>query len=125
MGSGDLGKLCKDGEQIVRQGDTGDCMYVVLQGEVEVLLEEAGGEQVLSTLKAGDIFGEMALFSREPRSATVRAKGEARVLTVDRQGFMKRIHKDPSLAFAILDKMSERIRRLDTEIVRLQNKAKP
>jgi CRP-like cAMP-binding protein len=61
----------------------------------------------------------MALFERMPRSATVRALGEVRVLTIDKKTFLRQVHEDPSLAFRILQKMSYRIRELDTELFRL------
>ncbi len=71
-------------------------------------------------LGEGDFFGEMALFEREARSATVRALGEVRVLTVDKRTLLRRINEDPSLAFRIVQKMSGRIRELNTEVVRLK-----
>ncbi len=120
---GDLGRAYSAGECVVRQGEEGDSMFVVLQGTVEVVREEGGKEHVLSELKAGDFFGEMALFSRERRSATVRAKGEARLLTVDRRGFLKSVHEDPSMAFRILEKMSQRVRSLNAEVSRLRQEA--
>jgi CRP-like cAMP-binding protein len=98
-------------------------MYVVQAGQVEVVIEDEGGETTLSVLEPGDVFGEMALFSRSPRSATVRARGEARILTVDERGFLRRVHEDPSLAFRILEKLSERIDRLNREVLRLRQEA--
>jgi len=119
MRMGELGRACQDGDTIVRQGETADCMYVVQAGQVEVLIEKPGGDIRLAVLEPGDVFGEMALFSKAPRSATIRAVGEARVLRVNKEGFLKRVHEDPSLAFRILKNMADRIRELDGEIVRL------
>ena len=117
-----LGKTYGDGEPIARQGELGECMYVIQQGQVEVVREQDGTEVQLATLGEGDFFGEMALFDRERRSATVRALGEARVLTVDKRTFLRRIHEDPSLAFRIVKGMSQRIRKLDTQVARLEGK---
>ena len=117
-----LGKIYQDGEAIIRQGDEGNHMYVIQKGKAEVVRETDGKSILLSTLSDGDIFGEMALFEKEPRSATVRAKGEVRVLTVDKKTFLKRVHEDPSLAFQILKKMSERIRQLDSEMAEMKTK---
>ena len=58
----------------------------------------------------------MAIFEREPRSATVRVKGQAGVLTLDKRAFLRRVHEDPSLAFRILQRMSSRIRTLNQEL---------
>lgn len=116
MTKGPLGKLYKDGEVVVRQGETGDCMYVVQDGEVEVLASEEGRDIALRTLGPGEIIGEMSLFDREVRSATVRAKGEARLLTIDKATFLRRVHEDPSLALQIVRNMSRRIRDLSREL---------
>ena len=116
MGNSFIGKTFTDGEIIVRQGDSGDCMFVIQGGKVEVVREENGIESRLTELGNGDIFGEMALFEKEPRSATVRALGEAKVLTVDKRTFLRRVHEDPSLAYQILKTMSQRIRALNSRL---------
>ena len=113
MGKGALGKLYADGEDIVRQGDVGDCMFVVQSGRVEVLQATKAGEQHLAILETGDFFGEMAVFEKEKRSATVRASGEARVLKVDKKTLLRRIKEDPLLAVNLLQTMSHRIRDLN------------
>jgi CRP-like cAMP-binding protein len=117
--TGALGKLYEDGEIIIRQGEIGDCMYVIQEGEVEILLEEGENQVHVATRKEGEFFGEMALFDRDVRSATVRAKGGARILTVDKGNLLTRIHKDPSMAFRVLETMSNRIRELLDEVNRL------
>lgn len=116
--SNTLGKLFRDGEMIVRQGEAGDCMYVIQSGEVEVLRRDGAQEFCLATLRSGDFFGEMALFEREVRSASVRAVGEVWVLTLEKKTFLRRIHEDPGLVFKILERMSQRIRKLNDALVR-------
>ncbi len=116
MRKGALGKLYGDGEAIVTQGEVGDCMYVVQSGRVEVLLSTDVGEQHLVFLETGDFFGEMAVFEKERRSATVRASGEARVLKVDKKTLLRRIKEDPLLAVNLLQTMSQRIRNLNSEL---------
>jgi CRP/FNR family transcriptional regulator, cyclic AMP receptor protein len=120
MEEGALGKEYLDGEIICRQGEIGDGLYVVQAGQLEVLQEESGREVIIANLRSGDIFGEMAIIDRRPRSATVRAKGKARVLTLDKRAFLRRVHEDPSLAFQILQQMSQRIRKSDQELSRLR-----
>jgi len=119
MVSGALGKVYQDGQAIVCQGNTGESMYVVQSGKVEVVQNTAGGgEQHLAFLEAGDFFGEMSVFEKEVRSATVRAVGEARVLKVDKKTLLRRIREDPLLAVNLLKTMSHRIRSLNTELAR-------
>lgn len=118
--TGALGKVYEDGEVIVRQGEAGDCMYVIQDGQAEVVVEKAGEEARLAELGEGGFFGEMAIFENEVRMATVRAVGQSRVLTVDEKSFLRRIHEDPSLAYRMVQTMSHRIRDLDAEVVRLR-----
>lgn len=120
MNSGALGRVYEDGELVVERGDTGDSMYVIQEGQVEVVVEKDGKELRLRTLGEGEFFGEMALFEREARSATVRAIGKARLLTVDRKSLLRRIHEDPSMAFRIVETMSRRVRDLTNELVKLK-----
>lgn len=122
-GTGALGTLFADGETIVREGDIGDCMYVIQAGVVEVTVERDGQETVLRRLQAGEVIGEMALLDRKVRSATVRAVGEARLVTVDRTTLLRRIHEDPSLAFNLVESMSRRIRQLSDEVQALRETA--
>lgn len=117
MDSNALGRVYADGEVIVRQGDTGDCMFTLQDGRLEVLAEHEGrGEVRVAIMEKGAIFGEMAIFEREVRSATVRALGEARVLTIDKKSFLRRVHEDPSLAFNLVKMMSGRIRSLTVQM---------
>ena len=118
--TGVLGRVYQDGQVIVRQGEVGDCMYVIQEGQVEVVLEKDGEEVRLAVRGEGEFFGEMAIFEREVRMATVRALGQARVLTIDKKNFLRRIHEDPSLAYRIVQTMSRRIRELSAEVAQLK-----
>jgi len=120
MSQGALGKLYHDGEVIVRQGEVGDAMFVIQEGQLEVLLEKDGRETRIRVAGEDELIGEMAVFEHEVRSATVRALGDARVLTVDRKNFLRRINEDPSLAFRLMETMSRRVRELSQEVARLK-----
>ena len=97
-------------------------MYVVHAGRVEVVQQsDEGSEQHLAFLEAGDFFGEMAVFEKESRSATVKASGEARVLKIDKRTLLTRIREDPLLAVNLLKTMSHRIRDLNAEVSRHRN----
>lgn len=122
MKAGELGRAYEDGEIIFSRGDVGDCMYVIQEGQVQVFVDRGGEQVILKVLGQGDFIGEMAIFAREVRSASVRAFGKARVLTVDKKNFLARVQKDPSLAFRILENLSKRIRELSDEVVELRGK---
>lgn len=120
MNDESLGRLYEDHEVVFRQGDVGNCMYVIQSGEVEIFREEAGREVRLRLLGANEFFGEMALVNHATRSASVRAVGRTKILTVDKRTFLRRVHEDPSLAYRIMERMSHDIRRLSEEVARLK-----
>ena len=122
MDTGNLGKVYQDGEVIVRQGDVGDAMYVIQSGRAEVVEEVRGKTVRLAVLDANDFFGEMALFEHQVRSATVRALGPVRVLTVDKKTLLRRIHQDPTLAFRLLEHLCHRLRILDSEYAEVKTR---
>lgn len=122
MDQGLLGRVYADGEVVFCQGEVGDCMYVIEDGTVEIVAEREGRETVLRTAGSGELIGEMAIFEHRPRSATVRARGTARVLTLDKRNFMRRISEDPTLAFRIIESMARRVRELSDKVVALSGR---
>jgi CRP/FNR family cyclic AMP-dependent transcriptional regulator len=121
MNTGALGKVYKSGDAIVCQGDIGSCLYVIQDGEVEVVRSDNGKTVRLAVLGQGEFFGEISLFSKESRTATVRALGDARVMTVDKKIFFRRIQEDITLAFRIFQTMADRINTMNTELVALKS----
>lgn len=117
-----LGKDYKDGEVLIRQGEVGDRMFVVEEGEVQVLRETDNGEVLLRVAGPGELLGEMSIFDHEVRSATVRAKGPVRALTVDKKNFLRRVHEDPTLAFRLVSSMSNRVRDLSEKLAEAEGK---
>lgn len=115
-----LGKKYDKGEIIFHQGDTGNCMYVIQKGAVEAIAESGGREVRLRTMGANEFFGEMALFEKEMRTATIRAVEPTHVLTIDKKNFLSGIHEDPSLAFRMVQTMSHRIRDLTERLARYE-----
>lgn len=114
-----LGRWFRDGDIIIREGECGDCMYVIQKGQVEVVRQEGQDDVRLAVLAETDFFGESALLERERRSATVRALGDVRVLAVDRKTLMRRLSEDPSLAYRILHTLSGRVRKLDQRLTQM------
>ncbi len=74
-------------------------------------------ENTIATMEEGDFFGEMSLFDNNPRSATVKAFGDVKLLEINKKNFLKKISRDPRLAFRMLEKMSQRIRITDEKII--------
>jgi putative methionine-R-sulfoxide reductase with GAF domain len=121
MPIGELGRNYEDGALIFLENDPGDCMYYIIEGKVHISRSSTEGEVHIATLGEGEIFGEMSLFDRLPRSATAKAHGETRVLTVNKKKFFASISRDPTVAFKILEAMSMRTRRLNAEYMKARN----
>ena len=120
MSCGALGKVYRQGETIVFQGDEGSCMYVIQDGEVEVVRSHDGTTVRLAVLGPGDIFGELSLFGNDKRSATVRALGDVRIITVDKHIFLRRVQEDLTLAFRIFQTMAARLNQMNAELAVLK-----
>ena len=120
MRDGELGHVYLNGEVICKEGDKGDEMFVIQSGKVKITKKSQAGEITLATLESGNLFGEMALFDKLPRSATAVALGEARVLSIAKKKLFSTIAHDPTLVFKILETMSQRIRRLNENIAGLR-----
>jgi CRP/FNR family transcriptional regulator, cyclic AMP receptor protein len=113
-----MGQMFRDGHAIIRQGELGDCMYVIQEGEVEVIYRKGEKEFCLGVLGPGDIFGETALIEQGVRAATVRALGPVIVVRVEKRMFLQRVHEDASFAFRIIKKMARQIRELENALIR-------
>ncbi len=108
------------GEVIFKQGEKGNELYIIQSGNVKITKETDTGELKLATLKKGEIFGEMALFDRLPRSATATALDDTRILCINKKNLFSNISKDPDLVFKILESMCLRIRGLNEELSKLK-----
>jgi ATP-binding cassette subfamily B protein len=87
-----------EGDTIFEEGETGDKLYVIVRGQVDVMaIGPTGEERRLAVLRDGDYFGEMALLDDVPRMATVRAHTSTVVLTLDREQFLGLLNTVPGL----------------------------
>ena len=100
------------GGEVFRQGETGDSLYIVTEGAFGVLVASGDRRNALrlSTLAPGDLFGEMALFTGEPRSATVVADRPSTVLQLPRERFLVLMRREPAISLTIVATLSERLR---------------
>jgi CRP-like cAMP-binding protein len=96
------------GQIVFKAGDPGDFMYSVIDGEVEILVND----QVVDSTGPGGIVGEMALLDASPRSATVRAKTECKLVPVNQKRFLFMVQETPNFAIQVLRMMAERMRKV-------------
>lgn len=103
----------RPGEDIIRQGEEGDRLYVVLEGEVTVVVEdsELGYEYPILNLGPGETFGELALFTQHPRAATVRAEVESTCASLQKGVFQQLLDELPKVSVSICRYLADRILR--------------
>ncbi len=94
------------GSAIVREGDFGDCMYLIVSGEVQITRD---GQYTIGA-GVGDLFGEMSLFDGETRSATVTAARRIRLLRLDRHDLFELMDEQPAIAIGICQTLSRHMR---------------
>ena len=99
------------GEEIIHQGDMGETMYVIVEGEVEI----HRGDESLAVLGAKNYFGEMSILDGEPRSASATAKADCLLLRIDQSGFYDILKRHFEVAMTIIQTLTRRLR--DTSAV--------
>jgi ATP/ADP translocase len=108
------------GETVIKEGEAGDTMYLVVKGEVSVLKgqegEEGAREIELDRIRAGGYFGEMALFEDVMRSATIRTSEESHLLVLHKREFTEIVREYPQIALHICKELSGRIRHLHDKV---------
>jgi CRP/FNR family transcriptional regulator, cyclic AMP receptor protein len=97
------------GKDIVREGDEGNEFYVITSGKARV----ARGGRAVTTLGAGDFFGELALFDSAPRNATVSAEGEVSLVTLTSDALHQALDEMPTMRDAVIQGMARRLHELD------------
>ena len=99
-------EVMAQGSEFFTQNQASDKMYLLIEGDVSLIR----GKKVLDVVKAGEIFGEMAAISRQPRSATAAAKSACRALSLDTSQFESAIQKTPEFALMLMNIMMNRLR---------------
>lgn len=98
------------GAIIVQEGAPGSEMFIIDEGEVEIVRIFGEQERVLTTLGPGDFFGEMSVLENRPRSATARAKVACRLLPIDASTFDALLREHPEVGVRMMRKLSARLR---------------
>lgn len=102
------GRVFAPGETIIRAGDSGSSMFVVHHGSVDVRVDSNGMQRTIKRLAEGDFFGEMALFTGEPRTANVVAAEETKVLEIGHDAMKHLFDTNPDLVESLSLTITER-----------------
>jgi CRP-like cAMP-binding protein len=114
------------GQEIIKEGDLGEKLYVLHKGTVRILKKTLSEENYTVTLLVSDaniFFGEVALIDSDKRSATVVAEGDCEVLSIDRKNFTELCEKDPLMGYKIVlhiaKKISASLRKMNKDVITL------
>jgi CRP/FNR family transcriptional regulator, cyclic AMP receptor protein len=100
------------GELIFREGEPGKTMYLVIEGEIDLVV----GRAVVETAKPGTFIGELVLIDDAPRSAAARAKTDCRIFPIDEERFRSLVQSTPSFVLDVMKGLALRLRRTNSRI---------
>ena len=105
------------GQVVFREGDEGDKMFAVVDGNVDIIIKG----NVVEKIGAGGVFGEMALIESRPRVATALVSADAKLVSVDRRRFEFLVQQNPYFALQIMSIMAARLRKMDETLTPFEN----
>ncbi len=115
LASASKSRVYAPGEAIVRKGQEGNSMFVILRGSVKVQIPEDNFQKTVNRLGENDFFGEMSLLTGEPRSASVIAEEETEVLQIRKEALKPIFENNPELVQSICELIEERREKLENE----------
>jgi CRP-like cAMP-binding protein len=99
------------GDELFHQGDYGEAAYIILEGEVDVLVDTPDGAVKIATLGKNDIIGEIAILTDLPRTATVVAHGSLETLRVSKDGFFHLVTQFPQVGVEVMSALAAKLHR--------------
>ena len=112
-----------NGETLFRQGDPGDCAYIVIDGDAEVLVDTPQGQICVATIGRNDIVGEIAILIDVPRTATVRAKTRLVTLSIAKDLFFRLVTEFPQMAVEIMRELAHRLEKTTSQLREAMSRA--
>lgn len=109
-------KIYKDGQDLFRQGDSGDAAFVIVNGTADIIRHTDVDEVVIASLGNNEIIGEISILCEVPRTATVRASGELEVLKIKKEHFLGLMVQVPALGVEIMRELASRLQKTTGEL---------
>jgi CRP-like cAMP-binding protein len=106
----------EDGEYLCHQGDEGNELYIIVQGEVDIIDESSGANKIIHTDREGSCIGELAVLESIPRVYAMRAKGDARLLVLEGTHFQSLIREHPDMSYRVIRLLVRRLADMPTEM---------
>lgn len=104
------------GERLFEKGDEGDAAFLIISGDVAVLVRVDGHESTVALLGKGEIFGELAVLCDQPRSTAIAAESDLEVLRLDRNVFLSLIREFPDISLEMIRILGRRLERTTQEL---------
>lgn len=112
------------GQPLMNQGDAGDCGYLILEGEADVLLDTPGGKVKVSDVGPNDFVGEMALLMDQPRTATIVARTDVATLKITKESFFQLIEDAPKIGIEMMRTLAQRLEATTADLSEARNRLK-
>ncbi|MFT5549340.1 MAG: CRP/FNR family cyclic AMP-dependent transcriptional regulator [Candidatus Azotimanducaceae bacterium] len=110
----------EDNGIVFHAGDTADCAFVIMQGSIDILIDTENGPVVSLTLQQNQLFGELALLNNAPRNATLRAKGQIKVMRITADMFLKLLTENSEMALDVMRQLSNKLAKSHEHVEVLQ-----
>ncbi len=114
------------GQDLFRLGDVGDCAYIILAGEADVLVDKEGVEVAVAKVGKNELIGEIAILCNVPRTATIRAVTELTALKIPKDLFFRLVAEFPDMGVQIMSELARRLHRttaqLSEALAKLENR---
>ncbi|MEM7671130.1 MAG: cyclic nucleotide-binding domain-containing protein [Pseudomonadota bacterium] len=111
----------RSGERLFEAGDEGDSAFVILDGRVDVVLPVEGGEVAVAVLETGEIFGEIAALTCQPRTSGIIAHDDLSVLRLDRQTILSLMREFPDISLELIRVVADRLKDTSNQLAHTQN----
>ena len=108
------------GEVLFEAGDAADSAYVIMEGEVEIVVETGAGPVVEGVLGPNELFGELGVLTNSPRSATIQARDGLVALRISDEMFLKLLAENPAAALDVMRQLSDKLVRSQNQFIALQ-----
>jgi CRP-like cAMP-binding protein len=110
----------RPGEHLCEQGERGDVAYIILDGTADIQISTNHGQETVATVKQNDVVGEISILIDVPRTASVVATTEMKVLAIAKDNFLKLLKNFPDMAIEVMRVLAHRLERTTREVGRLR-----
>ena len=104
------------GQELFRQGESGDAAYIIVDGEAEVLVDAPGGPVAVAQVSKNDLVGEIAVLCDVPRTATIKAVSQVVTLQISRDLFYQMVGEYPQFAIEVMRELASRLERTTAQL---------